>query len=117
MVRVLPSGPGVYRFRDDKDVVLYVGRAAHLRGRVASYWSNLGDRPHLAPMVVAVAWIEAVECASRHEAAWLERNLLEAALPPWNRTGGGQEVPVAILLDSREPAPGRGASPADADRR
>lgn len=57
-------------------------------------------------MVAAVARIEAVVCASRHEAAWLERNLLEVALPPWNRTPGGQEAPVVIALDGRRPAPG-----------
>jgi excinuclease UvrABC nuclease subunit len=40
-----------------------------------------------------------------HEAAWLERNLLTAALPPWNRTRGGQEVPVCIIVDSRPASP------------
>src|SRR5579875_2049517 len=80
-VRRLPSGPGVYRFRDSRDRVLYVGRATALRQRVGSYWSDLRDRRHLRRMVAAVARIEAVACASVHEAAWLERNLLEAAMP------------------------------------
>jgi excinuclease ABC subunit C len=51
-------------------------------------------------MVRAIARIEAVECASEHEAAWLERNLLERQLPPWNRTAGGQEVEVYLRLDA-----------------
>jgi hypothetical protein len=42
----------------------------------------------------------------RHEAAWLERTVLEAGLPPWNRTAGGQETPVVITLDRRRPNPG-----------
>jgi excinuclease ABC subunit C len=50
-------------------------------------------------MVDRIAKVEAVECASEHEAAWLERNLLERHLPPWNRTPGGQEVAVCIRLD------------------
>ena len=33
----LPGGPGVYRFRDERGRVLYVGRATSLRSRVASY--------------------------------------------------------------------------------
>ena len=37
----LPGSPGVYRFRDAGSRVLYVGRASVLRGRVASYWSDL----------------------------------------------------------------------------
>jgi excinuclease ABC subunit C len=102
----LPSSPGVYRFRDAGDRVLYVGRASALRSRVASYWSDLRDRGHLAPMVARIARVEAVSCDSVHEAAWLERNLLEASLPRWNRTPGGQESPVYIRLDTGPVHPG-----------
>jgi excinuclease ABC subunit C len=51
----------------------------------------------MVPQIVAV---EAVACDSAHEAAWLERNLLEKAKPRWNRTRG-VEVPVYIRLDRR----------------
>ncbi len=102
----LPGTPGVYRFRDARGRVLYIGRASALRSRVASYWSDLGDRAHLAPMVTRAARIEAVSCASAHEAAWLERNLLEHSMPPWNRTAGGQESVVHIRMDQRPAAPG-----------
>lgn len=102
----LPGTPGVYRFRDARGLVLYIGRATALRSRVASYWSDLGDRAHLAPMVARVARIEAVSCASAHEAAWLERNLLEQSMPPWNRTTGGQESVVFIRMDEGLSAPG-----------
>ena len=102
----LPTSPGVYRFRDAGDRVLYAGRASALRSRVASYWTGLRDRGHLAPMVARVARIEAVSCDSAHEAAWLERNLLEASLPPWNRTPGGQESAVYIRMDAGPVHPG-----------
>jgi len=36
-------------------------------------------------MVARVARVEAVACDSAHEAAWLERNLLERARLRWNR--------------------------------
>ena len=94
----LPAAPGVYRFRSGDGTVLYIGRATTLRSRVASYWSDLREREHLTAMVAAVARVEAVACASVHEAAWLERNLLEARKPRWNRTAGGQEVEVFIRL-------------------
>jgi len=94
------------RFRDDEGALLYVGRAAQLRTGVTSCFSDLRDRRHLKPMVAAVANIEVVVCGSRHEAAWLERNILVAGLPPWNRTAGGQETPVVITLDRRRPSPG-----------
>jgi excinuclease ABC subunit C len=103
----LPLGPGVYRFRDAAGRVLYVGRATCLRRRVTSYWGDLGDRGHLAAMVARIARVEAVPCDSAHEAAWLERNLLEYRKPPWNRSpSGGQEVEVWIRLSESAPAPG-----------
>lgn len=102
----LPSVTGVYRFRNDRGRVLYIGRAATLRSRVGSYWGNLGDRRHLAPMVARIARVEAVVCGSEHEAAWLERNLLEQARPRWNRVVGGAETPVYIQVDGRPRTPG-----------
>lgn len=102
----LPAGPGVYRFRDDAGRVLYIGRAGSLRRRVGSYWRDLGDRPHLARMVAQIGRLEAVSCASEHEAAWLERNLLERSIPRWNRTAGGQEVEVYIRLSASPRLPG-----------
>ncbi|WP_433720422.1 GIY-YIG nuclease family protein [Actinoplanes sp. CA-051413] len=97
----LPRDPGVYRFRDARGRVLYVGRATELRARVGSYGGDLRDRRHLRRMVPAVTRIEAVACESVHEAAWLERNLLEESLPRWNRTAGGEEVPAYLRLDAR----------------
>ena len=116
-VASLPTEPGVYRFRDRRDRVLYVGRAVNLRRRVASYWGDLGSRGHLAPMVARIARVQALVCDSEHEAAWLERNLLETSLPPWNRTPGGQESAVFIRLDTGPVTPGLAvtfrADPAD----
>jgi excinuclease ABC subunit C len=103
----LPAAPGVYRFKDAGGRVLYLGRAVSLRRRVVSYWGDLRDRGHLAPMVARIARLEAVVCDSAHEAAWLERNLLQASLPPWNRApSGGQEKEVWIRLSESACAPG-----------
>jgi excinuclease ABC subunit C len=102
----LPREPGVYRFRDSNGRVLYLGRATDLRSRTGSYFGNLGSRPHLARMVARIARVEAVACASVHEAAWLERNLLEDRLPRWNRTPGGAEVPIYLRLDAGPATPG-----------
>ena len=53
-----------------------------------------------------MASIEALVCGFRHEAAWLERNVLEgAALSPWNRAPGSQEIHLVIVLDRRRPRP------------
>ncbi len=106
IARRLPQEPGVYRFRDGTGRVLYIGRAVNLRRRVQSYWTQLGDRPGLATMVRRIARIEAVWCDSEHEAAWLERNLLEHTKPRWNRADGGAEVVGYIRLDPAAARPG-----------
>jgi excinuclease ABC subunit C len=93
-VAELPNTPGVYRFRDASERVLYIGRAINLRRRVSSYWTRPESR--LSEMVRRIGRVEAVICQSEHEAAWLERNLLEQRLWPWNKTAGGQEVPVFL---------------------
>lgn len=106
VARRLPLGPGVYRFRDVAGKVLYIGRARNLRRRVQSYWTHVGDRPGLTTMVRRIARIEGVSCDSEHEAAWLERNLLEHSLPRWNRAEGGAEVVGYIRLDRGPTRPG-----------
>ncbi|MEV4513187.1 GIY-YIG nuclease family protein [Dactylosporangium sp. NPDC049525] len=101
----LPNTPGVYRFRDERGKVLYIGRATELRHRVGSYWTNLRGRRHLARMVAQIAQVEAVTCDSVHEAAWLERNLLERSKPRWNRIRGGLEVPIYLRIDRKGGVP------------
>ena len=42
-LKKLPNKPGVYIMRDEKDVILYVGKAVNLHNRVRSYFrSNIG---------------------------------------------------------------------------
>ena len=67
---------------------------------------TLATGRHLAPMVARIARVEAVTCDSAHEAAWLERNLLEHRRPPWNRAAGGQEAEVWIRLSASPRSPG-----------
>jgi len=98
----LPPEPGVYRFRDSLDRVIYLGRATDLRSRVRSYAGDLGRRTHLRRMVPQVRTVEAIVCASVPEAGWLERNLLERSMPRWNRIRGGLEL-VGWLVVSDDP--------------
>ena len=58
-------------------------------------------------MVTRIASLDAVACDSAHEAAWLERNLLQASLPPWNCSrSGGQESEVWIRVSDSVRTPG-----------
>ena len=101
---VLPAAPGVYLMRDASGRVVYLGRSGNLRARVRSYWRDLRDRPHLARMLAQVATVEPVVCASEHEAAFLERNLLQRGRPRFNRTTG-VETATHLRLVSDAAAP------------
>jgi excinuclease ABC subunit C len=101
---LLPHEPGVYVMRDRSGRVVYVGRSGDLAGRVRSYWTDLGDRPHLVRMIERVEWVEPVLCSSEHEAAFLESDLLARHRTRYNRTLG-MESCVWLRLDSNPRAP------------
>ena len=99
-LKLLPHEPGVYILRDERGRVIYTGRSGDLATRARSYWIDLKDRPHLVRMLDRVAWLEPVVCASEHEAAFLESDLLERHPTRWNRTLGF-ESRVWLRLDAR----------------
>ncbi|MDQ8045479.1 MAG: GIY-YIG nuclease family protein [Solirubrobacteraceae bacterium] len=101
----LPQAPGVYRFRDAAGRPLYIGRAVDLRRRVRSYWGSQRGRPRMRRMVPQIVAVEVAVCDSDHEAAWLERNLLEHRKPRWNRARGGLETPIYLRLDDSPRSP------------
>lgn len=101
---LLPHEPGVYVLRDGRGRVVYVGRSRDLATRVRSYWVDLKDRSHLARMLPRVEWVEPVVCASEHEAAFLESDLLERHPTRYNRTLG-MESRVWLRLDADARSP------------
>jgi excinuclease ABC subunit C len=101
---ILPHEPGVYILRERSGRIIYVGRSRDLASRARSYWSDLRDRPHLVRMVQRVEWLEPVVCASEHEAAFLESDLLERHRTRYNRTLG-MESCVWLRLDTSPHAP------------
>src|SRR6201987_563300 len=115
---VLPPRPGVYLMREEGGRVIYIGRSGDLAARTRSYWRDLRDRPHVVRMLPRVEWLEPVVCASAHQAAFLETDLLARPRSRYNRTLG-MESCVWLRLDSRtesaglevvhEPAPRDGA--------
>ncbi len=84
-LKKLPKEPGVYIMRDDKDVILYVGKAVNLHNRVRSYFrDNIGRGPMIDKMVSLIARFEYIVTDSELEALVLENNLIKENSPKYN---------------------------------
>ena len=71
--------------RDDKDVILYVGKAVNLHNRVRSYFrENIGRGPAIDKMVTLIARFEYIVTDSELEALVLENNLIKEYSPKYN---------------------------------
>lgn len=83
-VRTLPASPGVYRMYDAGHALLYVGKAKHLRRRVASYFRRPLKAPRLTRLVSQVAAMDFTVTRTEAEALVLESQLIKTLRPRYN---------------------------------
>ncbi|MBK9257363.1 MAG: excinuclease ABC subunit C [Saprospiraceae bacterium] len=85
IVENIPNEPGVYRFMDESDTILYVGKAKNLRNRLNSYF---GEKKYIAYKTVALTKhayrIEYTVVNTEHDALLLENTLIKKHQPRYN---------------------------------
>ncbi len=84
-LKKLPAQPGVYLMHDDKDEIIYVGKAISLKNRVRQYFqSSRNKTAKIEQMVSRIARFEYIITDSELEALVLECNLIKEHRPRYN---------------------------------
>lgn len=84
-LKKLPTKPGVYLMHDEKDAIIYVGKAISLRNRVRQYFQGSRNKsPKILQMVSQICRFEYIVTDSEMEALVLECNLIKEHRPKYN---------------------------------
>ncbi len=105
-IAALPMAPGVYLMRNERDDLLYVGKARRLRERVASYFNGAaGANAKTADLVSHVYAIDTRVTPSALDAALLEARLIRELKPPYNRMLKAMAQAYFVRLDLMDAFP------------
>lgn len=84
-LKKLPAKPGVYIMHDERDAIIYVGKAVSLKNRVRQYFqSSRSKGAKIEQMVTRIARFEYIVTDSELEALVLECNLIKEHRPKYN---------------------------------
>jgi excinuclease ABC subunit C len=104
-VKSIPENSGVYRYYDDENELLYVGKAKNLKKRVSSYFTkNQTDSARIRLMVAKIRNIEFSVVNSEFEALLLENSLIKKLQPRYNiNLKDGKTYPFITIKKERFP--------------
>ncbi|RWR51393.1 excinuclease ABC subunit UvrC [Sinirhodobacter ferrireducens] len=101
----LDSSPGVYRMLNDRQEVLYVGKARNLKARVSNYARPSGHSARIARMISETRYMMFLTTRTETEALLLEQNLIKQLKPRYNVLLRDDKSFPYILLDKSHPFP------------
>ena len=100
----LPNKPGVYRYYDKDNTILYVGKAKNLKKRVASYFQKTDHSARIKLMVKKINQIEFTIVNSESDAFLLENTLIKQHQPKYNvNLKDGKTYPYIVVKNERFP--------------
>ena len=100
----LPNKPGVYRYYDNDNTILYVGKAKNLKKRVSSYFQKTDHSARIKLMVKKINQIEFTIVNSESDAFLLENTLIKQHQPKYNvNLKDGKTYPYIVVKNERFP--------------
>lgn len=105
-LKKLPGKPGVYLMHDEKDAIIYVGKAISLKNRVRQYFQSSRNRgAKIEQMVTHISRFEYIVTDSELEALVLECNLIKEHRPKYNTMLMDDKTYPFIKVTVNEPFP------------
>jgi excinuclease ABC subunit C len=98
-IGLIPAEPGIYQFLDRAGKVIYVGKAAELRGRIRQYLNLTDRRPFVEHIARTASAVDFVVTGSVKDALLLENNLIKQHNPRFNIRLRDDKTYFSLKLD------------------
>lgn len=104
-VKIAPEKPGVYRMLNEKDEVLYVGKAKNIKKRIVSYTHIDKLTVRLQHMVAQIRKMEFIIVENENRALIVENELIKKYHPRYNILLKDDKTYPHLMLDLKEDYP------------
>ena len=84
IIHTIPTQPGIYKYYDSRDELLYVGKAKNLRKRVSSYFTKTFVNYKTHELVQRIKRVEFTIVNTEQDAFLLENSLIKQYQPKFN---------------------------------
>jgi excinuclease ABC subunit C len=101
----VPTLPGCYIMRDERNAVVYVGKAKNLRARLRAYLNETDTRYTVKFLMRRVASIEFLVTRNEKEALLLENSLIKEHRPRYNVRLKDDKTYVSLRINTQEDFP------------
>ncbi len=102
LAATIPTLPGIYKYYDEENELLYVGKAKHLRKRVSSYFSKTFTTYKTQELVQRIHHIEFTIVNNEQDAFLLENTLIKEFQPRFNISlKDGKSYPYIVIKKER----------------
>ena len=100
----IPNQPGIYKYFDSEETLLYVGKAKYLRKRVSSYFNGHVDNKKTIELVKKIKRIEFTIVDNEADAFFLENTLIKEHQQVYNiNLKDDKGYPYVVIKNERFP--------------